>query len=75
MGCRYNRPSWATGLFIALGAIVAGAAGIMMHREGKKVKKVEGVPPKDIELSHDIESGEKRNGSVTKGPDATTEGR
>ena len=46
-----------------------------MHREGKKVKKVEGVPPKDIELSHDIESGEKRNGSVTKGPDATTEGR
>ena len=41
---RYNRPSWATGLFVALGCIVAGVGGIMMHIEGKRVKKVEGVP-------------------------------
>lgn len=41
---RYDRPSWATGLFVALGSIVAGVAGIMMFVEGKAVKKVEGVP-------------------------------
>ncbi|KAK7187148.1 hypothetical protein DPSP01_004031 [Paraphaeosphaeria sporulosa] len=41
---RYDRPSWATGLFVALGCIVAGLGGIMMHIEGKAVKKVEGVP-------------------------------
>jgi hypothetical protein len=41
---RHDRPSWATGLFVALGCIVAGVGGIMMHIEGKAVKKVEGVP-------------------------------
>ena len=41
---RIERPSWATGLFVALGCIVAGIAGIMMWYEGKNVKKVEGVP-------------------------------
>ncbi|KAL5427685.1 hypothetical protein PMIN06_000264 [Paraphaeosphaeria minitans] len=41
---RHTRPSWATGLFVALGCIVAGVGGIMMHMEGKAVKKVEGVP-------------------------------
>lgn len=54
---RIERPSWATGLFVALGCIVAGIAGIMMWHEGKNVKKVEGVPvrrdyndqPADIE--------------------------
>ncbi|KAH7117706.1 hypothetical protein B0J11DRAFT_89917 [Dendryphion nanum] len=47
---RYDRPSWATGLFVALGCIVAGVGGIMMYHEGKYVKKVEGVPvPKGYE--------------------------
>lgn len=41
---RIDRPSWATGLFVAVGCIVAGAAGILMWHEGKNVKKVEGVP-------------------------------
>ncbi|PSN68103.1 hypothetical protein BS50DRAFT_461585, partial [Corynespora cassiicola Philippines] len=41
---RYDRPSWATGTFVALGCIVAGLGGIMMYHEGKYVKKVEGVP-------------------------------
>lgn len=41
---RIERPSWATGLFVALGCIVAGVAGIMMWHEGKNIKKVEGVP-------------------------------
>ncbi|TKA65561.1 hypothetical protein B0A49_06864 [Cryomyces minteri] len=43
---RYKRPSWSTGLFVALACIVAGVGGIVMFVEGKKVKKVEGVPVK-----------------------------
>ncbi|KAF2016386.1 hypothetical protein BU24DRAFT_200797 [Aaosphaeria arxii CBS 175.79] len=47
---RYDRPSWATGLFVGLGCTVAAAGGIMMYHEGKYVKKVEGVPvPKGYE--------------------------
>jgi hypothetical protein len=41
---RYDRPSWATGLFVACGCIVAGVGGIMIYHEGKLVKRVEGVP-------------------------------
>jgi hypothetical protein len=41
---RIERPSWATGLFVALGCIVAGVGGIMMWHEGKNIKKIEGVP-------------------------------
>ncbi|KAF2280522.1 uncharacterized protein EI97DRAFT_124894 [Westerdykella ornata] len=52
---RYDRPSWATGLFVALGCIVAGLGGIMMFHEGKHVKRVEGVPiPKGYE-NYDVE--------------------
>jgi len=39
---RINRPSWATGTFIALGCGVAMVAGIMMWWEGRRVKKIEG---------------------------------
>jgi len=61
---RFDRPSWSTGLFIALACIVAAVGGVMMYLEGKKVKKVEGVPVKvaqrmeeaerevDVELGH-----------------------
>jgi hypothetical protein len=41
---RYNRPSWSTGLFVALACIVAACGGIMSFVEGKKVKAIEGVP-------------------------------
>ncbi|KAI9822004.1 MAG: hypothetical protein M1832_003176 [Thelocarpon impressellum] len=41
---RFDRPSWSTGLFVALASIVAGWAGFMQFREGKKIKVVEGVP-------------------------------
>lgn len=41
---RYDRPSWSTGLFVALACIVAAMGGIMMFVEGKKVKEIEGVP-------------------------------
>ena len=43
---RYARPSWSTGLFVALGCIIAGVGGIMSYIEGKRIKKIEGVPPK-----------------------------
>jgi hypothetical protein len=54
---RIERPSWATGLFVALGCIVAGVGGIIMWLEGKNIKKVEGVPMrKDYEgMSTDLE--------------------
>ena len=40
---RYNRPSWSTGLFIALACGVAGVGGVVSFIEGKRVKRVEGV--------------------------------
>lgn len=44
---RYTRPSWSTGLFVALGCIVAGIGGVMMFIEGRHVKSIEGVPLTD----------------------------
>lgn len=40
---RFTRPSWSTGLFVALGCIIAALGGLMQFQEGKKVKKVERV--------------------------------
>lgn len=57
---RYNRPSWSTGLFVALACIVAALGGYVMFLEGKKVKGQEGVPvsEKDLErLERDHEQG------------------
>ena len=54
---RYDRPSWSTGLFVALACVVAGLGGLMQFIEGKRIKKVEGIPldtdeaPKDVELA------------------------
>lgn len=57
---RYDRPSWATGLFVGLGCGVAGIGGFIMFLEGKGVKGIEGVPvsQKDRErLERDREQG------------------
>jgi len=43
---RYNRPPWATGLFVALACIVVAAGGVVSFVEGRRVGKVEGVPAK-----------------------------
>jgi hypothetical protein len=59
---RIQRPSWATGLFVALACIVAGAAGVIMWQQGKRVKEIEGVPmrrdygeqPTDAEASSSV---------------------
>ena len=68
---RFDRPSWATGTFIALAMIVAGAGGLMTFFEAKKVKAVEGIPVEEEGEKKDVESGttpvvqengEKKNG-------------
>lgn len=41
---RFHRPGWVTGLLISTGCIVAMVGGWIIFKEGKKVKKVEGVP-------------------------------
>lgn len=57
---RYVRPSWSTGLFVALACIVAGCGGIMSFIEGKHVKTIEGVPVSEndqVRLVMDREMG------------------
>lgn len=61
---RFKRPSWATGTFIALACIVAGAGGIMTFFEAKKVKAVEGIPVEDEGEKQDAELGGQRDGSA-----------
>ena len=65
---RYNRPSWSTGLFVALACIVAGLGGLMCFNEGKRIKKVEGIPVKEEEVLKDVEQGveEKRISKAEK---------
>jgi NO-binding membrane sensor protein with MHYT domain len=36
---RFDRPSWSTGLFVALACVVAGMAGYMVFRETRRVAK------------------------------------
>ncbi|KAK7703724.1 hypothetical protein SLS57_010831 [Botryosphaeria dothidea] len=60
---RYDRPSWSTGLFVALACIVAAMGGICMFLEGKAVKKVEGIPmeswKKEEKERADVEMAER----------------
>lgn len=53
---RINRPSWSTGLFVALACIVAGLGGYMQFREGKAVKLVEGIPVETAGVLNEIEA-------------------
>ncbi|CAI7626303.1 unnamed protein product [Penicillium bialowiezense] len=41
---RFNRPSWTTGLFVALACCVAGFAGVLMWLEKKRVRKASEHP-------------------------------
>ena len=45
---RYDRPSWATGILIALACVVATAAGLVSLIEGRKIKRIEGPPPDEL---------------------------
>lgn len=59
---RFDRPGWTTGLLISLACIVAMAGGYMGFREGKMVKKIEGVPvsAEDLEILHQMHDAEKQ---------------
>ena len=59
---RFTRPSWVTGFLISIGCIVAIIAGIVVFREGKKIKKVEGIPVEEREVGDDIEKGQEALG-------------
>ncbi|KAF0315363.1 hypothetical protein K4K61_012832 [Colletotrichum sp. SAR11_59] len=68
---RYNRPSWATGLFVALACIAAATGGLMMFHESKKVKSIEGVPvSKDDQerLARDKELGIQHYNNIRDKP-------
>lgn len=57
---RYDRPSWATGFLVTVACIIAMVGGWVMFVEGKKVKRIEGVPltERDLErLARDKELG------------------
>lgn len=57
---RHNRPSWSTGLFVALGCMAGAIGGLGMFVEGKRVKSIEGVPLTDedyAKLAQDREQG------------------
>lgn len=56
---RFDRPTWATGTFIALACIVAAVGGLVTFQEAKKVKAVEGIPIEEEATLRDIEQGER----------------
>ena len=49
---RYDRPSWATGLFVGLACSAAGAGALVMFFERRKVNSIEGVPVSREDLEH-----------------------
>lgn len=63
---RYTRPSWSTGLFIALACIIAGLGGLVTFIEGKRVKRVEGVAPSEA-VEEELRKGELDLGRVETG--------
>ncbi|KAH6675747.1 hypothetical protein B0J14DRAFT_616486 [Halenospora varia] len=61
---RFKRPGAAVGALISLACIVASAAGYLVFREGKRVKKVEGVPVSEEDMKILREMREKEGASV-----------
>lgn len=65
---RFDRPDWVTGFLISIACLVAIAAGIIVFIEGKKVKKVEGIPVQEEQVAEDAEKGQEMLGlSNSKG--------
>ena len=56
---KFNRPTWAAGLFIGLGCGVSLLAGLVMSWEGRKVKKIEGPVVKIFEAKEIEEDVDK----------------
>jgi len=63
---RFNRPSWATGLFITTGCLVAIIAGIVVFIEGSKVKKIEGIPVQEYDILESVEEYQERKAQEDK---------
>ncbi|KAI5370960.1 hypothetical protein Slin14017_G018390 [Septoria linicola] len=73
---RIERPSWSTGLFVALACGVAGIGGLVSFLEGTAVKRVEGHIPHpmvdqaaadaDLEMQRPGTSGEKLDAKGSK---------
>jgi hypothetical protein len=61
---RFNRPSWVVGLLISVACIVASAGGWVIFKEGKRVKKTEGVPvsKEDLEILKEMRLREESSG-------------
>jgi hypothetical protein len=57
---RFTRPSWGTGVWITLGCLVAIGAGIVIFREGLRVKKIEGIPIQEYDVLESIEDYQER---------------
>jgi hypothetical protein len=57
---RFTRPSWATGLLVALASLVGAASGAVVYREQQRVKKVEGsggeAVPAAVEADDEVKS-------------------
>jgi Protein of unknown function (DUF2985) len=59
---RFTRPGWVTGFLVAIASLVGIAAGVVVFREGKKIKKVEGIPVEEEEAESDAEKGQEALG-------------
>jgi Protein of unknown function (DUF2985) len=64
---RFTRPGWVTGFLVAIACLVGIAAGVVVFREGKKIKKVEGIPVEEEEAESDAEKGQEALGFGTDG--------
>ncbi len=63
---RYDRPSWGTGVWITLGCLVAIFAGVVIFREGSRVKKIEGIPIQEYDVLESIEDFQDRKAKEDK---------
>jgi Protein of unknown function (DUF2985) len=64
---RFTRPPWVTGFLISIGCVVAIIAGLVVFFEGKKIKKIEGIPVQEEEVEEDVEKGQQALGVGTDG--------
>lgn len=59
---RFTRPPWVTGFLICIAFTVAIIAGLIAFLEGKKIKKIEGIPVPEREGEGDVEKGKEALG-------------
>ncbi|PGH17286.1 hypothetical protein AJ79_01169 [Helicocarpus griseus UAMH5409] len=62
---RFTRPSWAVGFLIAAGCVTGMVAGFIAFWEGRRVKRIEGIPVEEEPKDTDLEDG---RGEATTDP-------